>query len=289
MKRLAALLLISTVFFSCATKPKVIFPVIQHAVANKDFYKFRKVAVLPFEDAPNSPNSGDVIQGLVNNLLTNFGFITIERGRLKNILEEQKISSTGLIVHEQRTDFGELLGINALVIGEVSQYETRERKTDTTIMPFMGSFIPLQGKQWTVSFVSLSLRFVDVETGEVLFSGAGHFEKEVGDPPQRAAGFIIADIIRGWLSGPGAAGYSQDDYFIINKILPKSPAEDAGLKVGDRIVKVNNVDLNNDKLKFFSLHWAYPGDEVKLEVVRNGKPVTLKIIMADRKKVFKTK
>ena len=289
MKRLAAFLLISTVFFSCATKPKVIFPVIQHATANKDFYKFKKVAVLPFDDAPGAHNSGHVVQGLVNTVLAKYGFTTIERGRLKDILEEQKISSAGLIAQEQRIVFGKLLGINAFVVGEVAQFETRERKTDTTYVPFMQTVLPIQGKQWTVSFVSLSLRFVDTTTGEILFSGSGHFNQEISDPPQRAVGIIIGDIISKWLIGPGIAGYVYNDYFIINKILSKSPAEDAGLKVGDRIVKVNNVDFNNDKLKFLNLHWSYPGDEVKVEVVRNGKPVTLKIIMADRKKVFKIK
>lgn len=287
MKRLTALLLISTAVCSCATKPNVIFPVIQYAIANKDFYKFKKVAVLPFEDAPGAHNSGHVVQGLVNNILTQYGFTTIERGRLKAILEEQKISSAGLIAHEQRIDFGNLLGINAFVVGEVSQFETRERKTDTTYLPFMNTVLPIQGKQWTVSFVSLSMRFVDVKTGEILFSGAGHFDKETGDPPQRAVGFIIGGIINKWLVGPGVAGYGYNEYLIITKIVSKSPAEDAGLKVGDRIVKVNNVDFNNDKLKFLSLHWSYPGDEVKIEVVRNGKPATLKIIMADRKKCSK--
>ncbi len=287
MKRLTVFLLTVSVLFSCATKSKVIIPVIQHAIANKDFYKFKKVAVLPFDDAPSAHNSGHVIQGLVNNTLTMYGFTTIERGRLKDILEEQKISSAGLLGNDQRTDFGKLLGINAFVVGEVSQYETRERKRDTAYFPYMGTYIPIRGKQWTVSFVSLSLRFVDVETGQILFSGAGHFDKETSDPPQRAAGFIIGDIINKWLIGPGVAGYGYDEYLIITKIVSKSPAEDAGLKVGDRIVKVNNVDFNNDKLKFFSLHWSYPGDEVKIEVVRNGKPVTLKLIMADRKKVFK--
>ncbi|NQT55424.1 MAG: PDZ domain-containing protein [Desulfobacteraceae bacterium] len=289
MKRLAALLLISTVVCSCATKPKVIFPVIQHAIANKDFYKFKNVAVLPFEDAPGAYNSGHVVQGLINTALSKYGFTTIERGRLKSILEEQQISSAGLIAHEQRINFGNLLGINAFVVGEVSQYETRERKTDTVYMPFMDTALPIQGKQWTVSFVSLSLRFVDVETGEILFSGSGHFDKEISDPPQRSMGFIIGDIISKWVKGPGAAGYYSDEYFIISKILSKSPAEDAGLKVGDRIVKINNVDFHNDKLKYSSLKWGYPGDELKMEVVRNGKPVTLKIIMADRRKLLERK
>ncbi|MBK8252464.1 MAG: M20/M25/M40 family metallo-hydrolase [Polyangiaceae bacterium] len=61
---------------------------------------------------------------------------------------------------------------------------------------------------------------------------------------------------------------------------PDSPASRAGLVSGDVIVKVDKHDITNIHDFMFSLGDLEPGREATLEVERNGKRVTLKIIPA---------
>jgi curli biogenesis system outer membrane secretion channel CsgG len=62
---------------------------------------------------------------------------------------------------------GRLAGANAIVIGEVQQWET--------------------DRQQGTNRVSLSWRMVDVETGQLLFNGEGYGSDATGDEPENVA------------------------------------------------------------------------------------------------------
>lgn len=58
---------------------------------------------------------------------------------------------------------------------------------------------------------------------------------------------------------------------IISNVSRHSPAEDAGLAVGDVILEVNDVKINDDKTLMYILHQARTNDILKLKILRDNK------------------
>jgi serine protease Do len=67
-------------------------------------------------------------------------------------------------------------------------------------------------------------------------------------------------------------------------VIPNGPAEKAGLKRGDIIVKFDNKDLKTDDAFPKSVSGAVPGAHVDLEILREGKHKTVKVTVGDFQK-----
>jgi serine protease Do len=69
---------------------------------------------------------------------------------------------------------------------------------------------------------------------------------------------------------------------MVREVSPGSPAEKAGLKPGDEIVKVDNKDVKNfdDLMKSLAQH--KPGDKLTLQALRDGKEQSLSVTLAER-------
>ncbi len=80
--------------------------------------------------------------------------------------------------------------------------------------------------------------------------------------------------------GKGSNPYKEDDEGIfITRILPDSPAKNTGLKVGDKLFKVNQISLDN-------LTHQEAADALK-EAVKSGSQLTLSVFQElDLNKVF---
>ena len=73
---------------------------------------------------------------------------------------------------------------------------------------------------------------------------------------------------------------------LVTEVIPDSPAEKAGIKVRDVIIKYNGKKVRNSSdLKTYVL-LTKPGTEVTLEIIRNGKHIKLKAIIEYPKKSF---
>lgn len=68
----------------------------------------------------------------------------------------------------------------------------------------------------------------------------------------------------------------------VQYVLPKGPSDEAGVKSGDVIVKVNEKEI--DSKAIFDEHISYfrPGDRVKLAVLREGKTIDVYIKLINR-------
>lgn len=215
MKRFLLIIIIvaSLSFGGCAHQKKMVSPTISHYIGSTNFVKYKRVAVLPFSDAPNALHSGQIVQGLANQVFAKFGFDMVERNRLYDILNEQRLSLSGIIDSSEQIRIGKLLGVTCIVVGEVGQYSTIQRHTDTTHFPLFlygqTTYIPIQGKQWMESYVSISLRVIDVESGQLIFSGSGQYSQGLINPPQQLAEFILNDIVAKWRM-PIKQSYTQE-------------------------------------------------------------------------------
>jgi len=73
------------------------------------------------------------------------------------------------------------------------------------------------------------------------------------------------------------------DGLLLDGIRDNSPAAKAGLKAGDRVVKIGNRDVKNVYDYTFALGEMKAGEEYTVEVKRGGQKLTLKIVPEARK------
>ena len=95
-------------------------------------------------------------------------------------------------------------------------------------------------------------------------------------------------VIRGWL-GISLAQPAQDDILkprelgvVVAGILKAGPAAQAGLKVGDKILKVNDQEIKSVSHLINYVALQAPNSTVKIEVIREGKKLLLEVIIGER-------
>lgn len=82
------------------------------------------------------------------------------------------------------------------------------------------------------------------------------------------------------LSKRGAIGvylYESTDHVLVSKVMPKSPAEKAGLKVGDDIRYVNNERIKTANALIDEIASFTPGTHMEVVLRRAGKSQTVKV------------
>jgi serine protease Do len=95
-------------------------------------------------------------------------------------------------------------------------------------------------------------------------------------------GSLIGSSQRGDRPYIGMLGEATDGVCKITEVLPDSPAAKAGVKVGDVVKTFAGEPIDNfNKLRDL-VRRKKPGDKVKLELVRNNKPLTLEMEIGKR-------
>lgn len=93
-------------------------------------------------------------------------------------------------------------------------------------------------------------------------------------------------VIRPWTGFNGqtitsdmteSLGLSRAHGVLVNKVRSSGPAHDAGLRVGDIITAVNDIDVRDPMALHFRLATIGIGVPVDLHVLRDGKPEVLKL------------
>lgn len=196
--------------------------------------RYRTMAVMLFEDAAGTQGSGSRVAGIVTTLLLDLDINAVERAKLEEVLKEQVIQ----LSHADDANVlkvGKLVGAQAIFVGGVQQWERHEQSRTNT--------------------VSLSLRMIDVETGQLLFSGEGHMTDPTSDDPEGSARLIVHRILARFGSQTGLLGsgrigvnwelqeLSGSRFYLVRELRSGLPAEKAGLKVGDRVVACNGAAL----------------------------------------------
>jgi len=94
------------------------------------------------------------------------------------------------------------------------------------------------------------------------------------------------EVRRGWLGvgiemvGPEVAAkadISEGKGVLINSVFEGDPAETAGLKVGDIILKIGGVSINSPTRMIRIVGVISPGQTVHLNILRNGKPKVISV------------
>jgi hypothetical protein len=237
--------------------------------------RYRTMAVMMFEDAPDAEGSGSRVAGIVTTLLLDLDINMVERTELDEVFKEQVIQ----LKHTDDAEVlkvGKLVGAQAIVVGEVQQWER------------------IEGDQ--ISRVSLVLRMIDVESGVVLFNGEGYGSDATADDPEGVARVITNRILARFgsqtgLLASGRIGVNWDlqesagtRYYLVRELRSGLPAEKAGLKVGDRVVACNGIALatvtsDRDAKRLCRVE---VGLTLKLDIRRGGSPLELSVMAESR-------
>lgn len=140
----------------------------------KPGFKYR-IAVVDFEDKTKYGQArlGSAISDILTTELAKSDiFIIVEREKLQRVFEEQKLQQSGLIQDESVVALGQILGLNALITGSVSQFGMKVEGENALFV---------QTKRQIAEAV-VDIRVIDAQTGKVLYadSGKGTAKKESG-------------------------------------------------------------------------------------------------------------
>ena len=127
----------------------------------------KRVAVIEFEDkAGYGHNVGrGVSDMLVTSLVESDKFLVIERAELDEILKEQGLGMTGAVTPQSAAKVGQLLGIEIMITGSVTEFGSKQNKVGGGIGSIGGFNI---GVKKTSARVAVDIRMVDVNTGEII-------------------------------------------------------------------------------------------------------------------------
>ena len=115
------------------------------------------------------PDAGRVIGSLLANELSRLDNVTVvERGRIEGLVGERELQMSGVVSPASAVQIGEMLGANAVVVGDVTEY------VNWTSIGIHGA---------TVSF---SMRMIDVQTGRVVLNGSISRVENYASPFQTA-------------------------------------------------------------------------------------------------------
>ena len=207
------IVLICLIVISHSAYPLVDF----HLNPKADLTKYKRIAVLGFNDTTNAPGSGNVVADLIASELMKKGYEVVERSRIEMILSEQKLRLSGIIDTSTAIRLGEILEVDAIVTGALSQYNvytTQQPRYEYVEQPrYTGNDPGERGRQFarditgrkeykkeyrgteTVynSVVGVTVKMIDIETAATVWQGSN------SDTKQTAVIQPLASSVIRWL------------------------------------------------------------------------------------------
>jgi serine protease Do len=133
--------------------------------------------------------------------------------------------------------------------------------------------------------LNLEARLVGINTA--IASRTGGYDGIGFAIPSNTVRAVVDNLLRNGRVVRGYLGVDLRDAeggVLVATVNEGSPASEAGLREGDVITRFNGGPVNEARLRT-NLAITNPGTMVKLEVLREGKPITLSATLADREQV----
>ena len=152
---------------------------------------------------------------LVDKLVSDGTYSVIERNALDKILAEQNFSNSDRADASTAAKIGKVLGVDAIIIGSITQFGRDDKKTDVgggAIGGLTGRFgIGGVQKSKSTAVVAVTARMVNTSTAEILASATGK-----GESTRSGTGLIGAG---GSSAGLGGGGLDMKSSNFANTIL----------------------------------------------------------------------
>lgn len=132
----------------------------------------KRIAIINFEDRSGyGHNIGrGVADMLVTSLVESDKFIVIERAELDELLKEQGLGQTGLVTPQSAAKVGQLLGLQRIITGSITEFGSKQSKVGGGIGGFN------LGVSTTTARVVVDLRIINVNTGEIVMAKSAEGE-----------------------------------------------------------------------------------------------------------------
>jgi serine protease Do len=75
----------------------------------------------------------------------------------------------------------------------------------------------------------------------------------------------------------------SDKGVIITKVLPNTPADNAGLKSGDIIIEIDGYKINNEQTVFGVFQEFRAGQEIEVKIIRDNSEMTKRMKLEKNK------
>jgi len=127
----------------------------------------KRIAVVQFQDKSSyGHNIGQgVADMLVTKLVESKQYLVIERNQLDAILKEQGLGQSGLVTQQSAAKVGQLLGVEMIVTGSISEFGEKKSKVGGGIGSLGGFNIGVATK---TARVAVDIRLVNTSTGEII-------------------------------------------------------------------------------------------------------------------------
>ncbi len=211
MRKLAALFV---AFLFCACTPKSVLS------PTYDFSQINRIGIMAFSNSWADLNG---VENLFAKYLIQSGFKVVERAQLESILREHNISVSGYLAPDTTREIGRILGVDTLLVGEVSSYSparteltmTASRRSesrpimrqDVMRMPdgtYVGyqrpagtqisNSVDMRPTEYTINAkVALIAKLIDVETAEIVWIGS---DSEESSRPLDAADYMARQLVK---------------------------------------------------------------------------------------------
>ena len=112
---------------------------------------------------------GGLAAQLVTALIDTGRVVVVERAILSKVLIEQELGQSRLSSSFTQTPAGQLLGVDYLIVGEVTEFEERQMGGGGNLSVMKG-FGPKVSGEAVAAQVGIDLRVIDTRTGEILHS-----------------------------------------------------------------------------------------------------------------------
>jgi len=170
-----------------------------------DPVRIRQVALVNFQDQPSAPGSGQVAASIFEKYLLLGGYGLADRSQVQTVLDEDSAPLSGNVDLNTLHALAQKLGVDAVAMGQVTDYTDSSDRTVMEDMPLEQSSpilgrqsieqqvngvrmrtetqvvtgyaisttdVPVQSVETVNAHVGLSVRLVDSQSGEVLWSGS---------------------------------------------------------------------------------------------------------------------
>lgn len=265
--------------------------------------------IMPISNGSQSdlPDSGSTVvvwgqhKGAVGEtvtLLQQWGLRIVERSRLQQVFDEQKIRLTYSTDDDaQILKVGKILGADSIVFVETET--SSSQTTQASVNQYGGNF-----SSQRLTNASVSARGVNVESGEVMWTGSAHYPQAINNPEAGIVYLTRTAVLRGlcpaWKNdtegcdlakafGTGMVGFSSESkntsegrQLLITAVTPNSPAEQAGLKAGDVLLSCNGKSGFQTTMQYKMVCKPGAGQTITLQVKRGDKLITISATAVSR-------
>jgi len=193
---------------------------------------------------------------LVDRLVTDGQYSVIERNAIDKIMAEQNFSNSNRVDPQSAAKLGRILGVDAIVIGSITQFGRDDRSTTvggTALGGIAGRYgLGGLGQRKAKAIVGISARMVSTDTGEILTVASGKGESDRSGALLSGAG--------GSYGGAGGGGFDMSSRnfgdTILGEAVKKAVGDVAGRlereagRLPGRVVSLSGLvaDVSGDTL-----------------------------------------